>query len=84
VTASPVERGRGDRFGSHYQEISPCGIRPRFAFLIVTVRDRFDNFVAAVGEPARQLTLPEPTPPDGSRVSHVAASYNIEILPPPA
>ena len=52
--------------------------------LIVTARDRFDNFVAAVSEPARQIKLPEPTPPDASRVTHVAASYNIEILPPPA
>jgi quercetin dioxygenase-like cupin family protein len=62
--------------GYHVSEDAPARI------LIVTVRDRFDGFVAAVGEPAHQLTLPEPVPPDGPRVAEVAASFNIEILRP--
>ena len=64
--------------GYHVSDEAPARI------LIVTVRDSFDGFVAAVSEPARQLVLPEPVPPDGPRVARVAASYNIEILPPPS
>ena len=64
--------------GYHVSDDAPARI------LIVTVRDRFDGFVGAVSEPARQLSLPEPVPPDGPLVADVAATFNIEILPPPA
>ncbi len=52
--------------------------------LVITVRDNFDRFIAALGEPARQLVLPPPVAPDEARVVEVAASYNIEVLPSPA
>jgi quercetin dioxygenase-like cupin family protein len=43
----------------------------------------FDQFVAALGEPAERLELPVPVPPDPARVVEIAAAHGIEILPPP-
>ena len=54
----------------------------------------FDQFVAAAGEPARDLRLPEPVPPDPARdlrlpepvppdparLTQLAAAHGIQIL----
>jgi mannose-6-phosphate isomerase-like protein (cupin superfamily) len=45
----------------------------------------FDEFVAAAGQPATELTLPTPDqpPPDIERLAAIAAQHDIEILGPP-
>jgi mannose-6-phosphate isomerase-like protein (cupin superfamily) len=45
----------------------------------------FDEYVAAAGEPAAELTLPPPDrpPPDAARLSALAAEHEIEVLGPP-
>jgi mannose-6-phosphate isomerase-like protein (cupin superfamily) len=46
---------------------------------------QFERFVAELGEPARELTLPpEAGPPDIERIIAVAAKYGTEIVGPPA
>jgi mannose-6-phosphate isomerase-like protein (cupin superfamily) len=46
---------------------------------------RFDQMVAALGEPAAAPVLPEPRPIDPARVADVCAEHGIDILgPPPA
>ena len=62
---------------------SPGGAR----FLLVAEPSGFEDFLAALAEPATAPTLPPPSvePPDLERVTAVAAEYGIEILgPPPA
>ena len=44
---------------------------------------RFADFVAEMGEPAPQLTLPPPAPVDQRRLAEVAHKYGIEIVGPP-
>jgi quercetin dioxygenase-like cupin family protein len=51
--------------------------------IIVLSPGGFDQFVAALGEPAQHLQLPEPVPPDPARVVEIAAAHGIRILPPP-
>ncbi len=51
--------------------------------IVVVSPGGFDQFVAAVGEPARDLRLPEPIPPDPALITQLAAAHGIEILPPP-
>ena len=43
----------------------------------------FDQFVAAAGEPAQALRLPDPVPPDPAMLAQLAAAHGIQILPPP-
>jgi mannose-6-phosphate isomerase-like protein (cupin superfamily) len=45
----------------------------------------FDEFVAAAGQPAPELTLPPPDqpPPDIERLAAIAAQHDIQILGPP-
>ena len=43
----------------------------------------FDEFVAQAGEPAADLRLPDPVPPDPVRLTELAAAHGIRILPPP-
>ena len=43
----------------------------------------FDQFVAAAGEPAPELCLSVPVPPDPARLMQLAAIHGIQILPPP-
>jgi quercetin dioxygenase-like cupin family protein len=67
------------------------GIRHRFAvsaagpgrIIVVVSPGGFDQFVAAAGEPASDLRLPEPVAPDPARVIQLAAAHGIRILPPP-
>jgi quercetin dioxygenase-like cupin family protein len=51
--------------------------------LLILAPAGFDRFVAELGEPAQQLVLPEPAPPDPARIAEVAAAHGIHILPPP-
>jgi quercetin dioxygenase-like cupin family protein len=51
--------------------------------IVVVSPGGFDQFVAAAGEPARELRLPEPIPPDPALITRLAAAHGIEILPPP-
>jgi len=51
--------------------------------IIAASRGGFDQFVAAAGEPAPDLCLPVPVPPDPARLTRLAAAHAIQILPPP-
>ena len=52
--------------------------------IIVACPGGFDQFVAAAGEPAPDLCLPVPVPPDRARLTQLAAAHGIQILPIPA
>ncbi len=51
--------------------------------LLILAPAGFEQFVAALGEPAADLTLPQPVEPDVGRVIELAAAHGIQILPPP-
>jgi quercetin dioxygenase-like cupin family protein len=51
--------------------------------LLVLAPAGFEQFVAALGEPAGSMELPQPVQPDVPRVIELAAAHGIEILPPP-
>ncbi len=51
--------------------------------IVVVSPGGFDQFVAAAGEPARDLRLPEPVAPDPVHITQLAAAHGIQILPPP-
>jgi quercetin dioxygenase-like cupin family protein len=51
--------------------------------IVVVSPGGFDEFVTAAGEPARDLRLPQPVPPDPGRLTQIAAAHGIQILPPP-
>ena len=51
--------------------------------IIVTSPGGFDQFVAAAGEPAPDLRLPQPAPSDPARLTRLAAAHDIQILPRP-
>jgi mannose-6-phosphate isomerase-like protein (cupin superfamily) len=51
--------------------------------LVIVSPGGFDQFVAAAGEPAGDLRLPDPVPPDPVRLTELAAAHGIGILPPP-
>lgn len=51
--------------------------------LVIASPGGFDQFVAAAGEPAQALRLPEPVPPDPVLLTRLAAAHGIQILPPP-
>jgi mannose-6-phosphate isomerase-like protein (cupin superfamily) len=51
--------------------------------IIVASPGGFDQFVAAAGEPAPELCLPVPVPPDPARLMQLAAVHGIQILPRP-
>lgn len=52
-------------------------------FLTLSAPASFAEFVEAAGEPAPELVLPPPSPPDPARLAEVAATYQIEITGPP-
>jgi len=60
---------------------------PTARFLNVTGREsghpRFDEMVAALGEPTATPTMPEPGYIDATRVADVCRDHGIEILGPP-
>ncbi len=51
--------------------------------IVVVSPGGFDQFVAAAGQPAQALRLPEPVPPDPALLTQLAAAHGIQILPPP-
>ena len=51
--------------------------------LTFTFPSSFAEFVAEMGEPAPQLTIPPPGPVDPQRLAEVAHRYGIEIVGPP-
>lgn len=69
----------------------PCGTPHGFQvsqagpgrLLVIVSPGGFDQFVAAAGEPAADLRLPDPVPPDPVRLTQLAAAHGIQILPPP-
>ena len=52
--------------------------------LLVLAPAGFEQFVAALGEPAAERVMPAPSVPDVGRVVELAAAHGIEILPPPS
>lgn len=54
-----------------------------FRTLQITVPSGFEEFVAEVGEPAPERSLPEPGPIDPAVLGHVAARHHIDVLGPP-
>lgn len=70
----------------------PRGVPHTFAvssadarFLLGVEPSGFENFMRALSEPAKALTIPPPAgkPPDIAHVTKVAADYGIQILGPP-
>lgn len=55
------------------------GTRPA-RFLVLATPPGYERFVVEVGEPAPQLVLPPPRPPDFPKLVMVAAKYQMEIL----
>ena len=51
--------------------------------LQITTPAGFEDFAAAVGQPATQRRLPDPGPLDPAALGHAAALHHIEILGPP-
>jgi mannose-6-phosphate isomerase-like protein (cupin superfamily) len=51
--------------------------------LQITTPGGFEEFAAEVGEPARELRLPDPGPVDPAALGHAAARHGMEILGPP-
>ncbi len=51
-------------------------------FLILTTPGGFEGFVTEMGEPASDLTLPEPSAPKMEKLVALAAKYQLEILGP--
>ena len=51
--------------------------------LAITMPAGFDRFVAEVGEPARERTLPPPAAPDVEKLLAAAGKYGQDILGPP-
>ena len=57
---------------------------PEARVLVLGTPGGSERFFRAMGEPAGAPTLPVPQAPDVERVVAVAASHDVEILPPPA
>jgi mannose-6-phosphate isomerase-like protein (cupin superfamily) len=51
--------------------------------LQITTPGGFEDFAAAVGEPAAERRLPEPGPIDPAALAHAAQLHGVEILGPP-
>ena len=57
---------------------------PQARMLVLGTPGGGDRFFRELGQPAPAAQLPEPQAPDIERVVTVAATHEIEILPPPA
>ena len=55
----------------------------RARMLTLSAPASFADFVEAAGEPAPELTLPPPSPPDPAALAEVAGRFGIEITGPP-
>ncbi len=49
-------------------------------FIHLTSPGQFDHFAREVGEPAKELVIPEPSDPDVDRLLEAAARYQLGIL----
>lgn len=58
-------------------------IARRYAGTSLTTPAGFEDYVAAVGQPAAERRLPDPAPIDPAVLGHAAARYPVEILGPP-
>jgi quercetin dioxygenase-like cupin family protein len=50
--------------------------------LVLLTPAGFEQFFAAIGQPAPRSELPEPTAPDVAAVAAAAARYGVTVLPP--
>jgi len=50
--------------------------------LFLTTPAGFERFILEMSEPATDLALPQPTPPDMEKLTALAAKYKIDILGP--
>jgi len=50
--------------------------------LFLTTPAGFERFILEMSEPATDLALPQPTPPDMEKLTTLAAKYKIDILGP--
>jgi quercetin dioxygenase-like cupin family protein len=78
VTAGPGEcvfLPRGTAHGLHAET-------PEVRGLVLVSPAGFEQFFAAIGEPATTSELPEPAAPDVPAVVAAAARYGVTILPP--
>ncbi len=82
VAVGPGECGYGPINVPHTEQVTSS---EPLRQLVVNSPAGFEEFVAAAGEPAAELTLPPPPdqPPDFERVAALAAEHGIEILGPP-
>lgn len=51
--------------------------------LQLTLPAGLENFFEEMGEPAKEMTLPAPAPPDIGKLMALASKYNFEIVGPP-
>lgn len=58
------------------------GAAPSSMLVFAMPGDGFVGLVTEAGEPAKELTLPEPAPPDVARLAALCAKYGIEVLGP--
>jgi quercetin dioxygenase-like cupin family protein len=65
---------------AHGFTVSPTGPAK---LLQITSPARFERFAAELGEPARQPTLPPPSPPDVAKLMALMAKFDYEIAGPP-
>jgi quercetin dioxygenase-like cupin family protein len=61
---------------------SASGVGPG-RLIVVLSPGGFDQFVAAAGQPADDLRLPDPVAPDPALFTQLAAAHGIRILPAP-
>lgn len=82
--------GRDVTYGPGGSAWLPRGLPHRFEvgvdgparILQITTPAQFEDFARAVGEPAREPVIPEPSTPDVNALVRIAAEFQIEILPP--
>ncbi len=67
---------RGIVHGFHIEGSTPA------RKLVIVTPAGFERFVEEMAEPAQELTLPPPAPPDMDKLRAVAAKYQIDVLIP--
>jgi mannose-6-phosphate isomerase-like protein (cupin superfamily) len=82
ITAGPRACVRGPMNVPHTHKVTSAD---PVRFVEVNSPAGYERFVAAVGEPTTEITLPQPPekPPDLSRLSTLAAEHGIQLLGPP-
>jgi quercetin dioxygenase-like cupin family protein len=82
IVAGPGEVAHGPKGIAHAEHVTSKGPT---RFVEVNAPAGFEKFVAALGEPASELTLPDPPLPlpGPAELAELAAAYDIEVLAPP-